>query len=81
MVIQSAQGFDLAVEPGKTFMDYINEFGRFGSLKKTADMEGARKFSAQREGNPVTIFKASIMLRKLLGEFGFPADSTLISAA
>ena len=117
MVIQAAQGFDLAIEPGKTFMDYINEFqakgksgqvtalvdalgvneaelralmaqhvteaninefGRFDSLKKTADSKKYRDYFSQRQGKPVSSFKASIMLDKLLREFvlsgGFDLD-------
>lgn len=108
MVIQAAQGFDLVVEPGKTFMDYINdyqargkagqvgalvdalgideeklrklmashvseaninEFGRFESLKKTADPKKAKAYFERREGKPVAPFKVSIMLDKLLREF------------
>ena len=108
MVIQAAQGFDLVVEPGKTFMDYINdyqsrgkagqvrslvdaigvdevklrklmashvseaninEFGRFESLKKTADLKKAKAYFERREGKPVVPFKVSIMLDKLLREF------------
>ena len=108
IVIQAAQGFDLAIEPGKTFMDYINEFavrgkagqvtalvealgidegklrrlmaghvmegninefGRFDSLKRTADPRRAKAFFEQREGKTIPPFKVSIMLDKLLREF------------
>lgn len=108
IVIQAAQGFDLAIEPGKTFMDYINEFavrgkagqvtalvealgidegklrrlmaghvtegninefGRFDSLKRTADPRQAKAFFEQREGKTIPPFKVSIMLDKLLREF------------
>ena len=93
IVIQAAQGFDLAIEPGKTFMDYINEFavrgkagqvtalvealgidegklrrlmaghvmegninefGRFDSLKRTADPRRAKAFFEQREGKTIS---------------------------
>ncbi len=117
MVIQAAQSFDLVLEPGKTFMDYINEFqaqgksgqvtalvdalgvdepelralmaqhvteaninefGRFDSLKGTADPERFMRYFSQREGKPVSPFKASILLDKLLREFilagGFDLD-------
>lgn len=43
MVIQAAQGFDLAIVPGKTFMDYINEFqvrGKSGQVKALVDALG-----------------------------------------
>lgn len=43
MVIQAAQGYDLAVDPGKTFMDYINEFqakGKAGQVKALVDTLG-----------------------------------------
>ena len=36
LVIQAAQGFDLELKPGMTFMDYINEFqarGKTGQVK------------------------------------------------
>jgi len=117
MVIQAAQSFDLVIEPGKTFMDYINEyqakgksgqitalvsalgideaelralmaqhvtdsnineFGRFDSLKKTADPNKVAGYFSRREGSPVSSFKASIMLDKILREFilsgGFDLD-------
>ena len=117
MVIQAAQGFDLAIESGNTFMDYINEFqargksgqvtalvnalgidesklrtlmsqhvtesninefGRFESLKKTADMKKAREFFSTREGAQISPLKVNIMIDKLLREFvlagGFDLD-------
>lgn len=108
MVIQAAQGFDLAIEAGKSFMDYINDFqakgksgqvkavanalgidegklralmarhvteknineyGRFESLKETADTKLVREFFSQREGKTVSAFEASRMLDRLLREF------------
>ena len=108
IVIQAAQGFDLVMESGKTFMDYINEFqakgkvgqiralvnalgidetklrqlmashvseaninefGRFDTLKRTADSKRAKEFFERREGKPVAPFKVSVMLDKLLREF------------
>ena len=43
MVIQAAQGFDLVVEPGKTFMDYINDYqarGKAGQVRALVDALG-----------------------------------------
>ena len=43
IVIQAAQGFDLAIEPGKTFMDYINEFavrGKAGQVTALVEALG-----------------------------------------
>lgn len=117
VVIQAAQGFDLVIVPGKTFMDYINEFqargksdqvtalvdalgvdeamlrtimaqhvteanineyGRFEALKKTADPSRARSYFSERDGAPVTPFRASVLLDKLLRQFvlsgGFDLD-------
>ena len=47
----------------------INEFGRFESLKKTADLKKAKTYFEKREGRPIAPFKVSIMLDKLLREF------------
>lgn len=41
MVIQAAQGFDLAVVPGKTFMDYINEFQAKGKADQVMALVNA----------------------------------------
>ncbi|MEE0027898.1 MAG: type I restriction endonuclease subunit R, partial [Atopobiaceae bacterium] len=41
MVIQAAQGFDLVVEPGKTFMDYINEFQARGKADQVRSLVDA----------------------------------------
>ena len=43
MVIQAAQGFDLIVDPDKTFMDYINEFqakGKAGQVRALVNALG-----------------------------------------
>ena len=43
LVIQAAQGFDLELKPGMTFMDYINEFqakGKAGQIRALVDALG-----------------------------------------
>lgn len=43
LVIQAAQGFDLELKPGMTFMDYINDFqarGKAGQVKALVDALG-----------------------------------------
>lgn len=43
LVIQAAQGFDLELKPGMTFMDYINEFqakGKAGQIRAFVDALG-----------------------------------------
>ena len=43
LVIQAAQGFDLELKPGRTFMDYINEFqakGKAGQIRALVDALG-----------------------------------------
>ena len=43
LVIQAAQGFDLELRPGITFMDYINEFqakGKAGQVKALVEALG-----------------------------------------
>lgn len=46
LVIQSAQSFDLELMPGKTFMDYINDFqakGKVGQIQALVDATGVDK--------------------------------------
>jgi type I restriction enzyme R subunit len=56
----------------------INEYGRFDSLKRTADSQRAKAFFERREGRPIAPFKVSIMIDRLLREFvltgGFDLD-------
>jgi type I restriction enzyme R subunit len=47
----------------------INEYGRFESLKNTADKEKARAFFEKRQGARVSLPKGNILLDKLLRQF------------
>lgn len=49
--------------------DNLNEFGRFDRLKKSVDVAKARAYFEQRDGVPVSTFKANMLAAGLLKSF------------
>ena len=60
------------------FIFYINEFGKFDTLKATVDTEKTKTFLEMMEGKPIKKFQINMkidqMLRRFILEGGFDVE-------
>ena len=69
--LHDVQNGNIFVKQGVQLQDYINEFGRFDEVKKTADTTKARTYFEAKEGIKLTPLKVNMKMDKLLRKFIF----------